>query len=434
MSVPHRLSRETALLLCLLAAGIVLRLIWLAQTPSGLTGFAGGGEAARVALTLAREGRFADAFWDGSGPTAHLMPVSPAAAALVFRLFPPAGAAASLTMTAWALLQSLAGYLLLRALFQRLGAHSRGVRWALAFLLLVPIFAPEETIGFRYWDGALAVCLSAANLLAALAVERSGAMSVRSAVGAAILWAITAFAAPIAGFALALAWAWVVLRRLPFGQAARFATLSAIALAAMLTPWTIRNGREVGSPVVLRSNFGLEFAIGTHPAALSDQPPAKVYLDRLKAVHPLYGGPGKAALIRAGGEVPYFRRLGAETWRWAATHPLAFARLSLGHLVQFFAPPAWTLLLSTWDDFIPLRAALITLVDLAGLFAIGVGIRQKRPGYALLAIFVTVAALPYALVQPNPRYTYLVWGLLAFAAADGLSRYLRSRRGAGYAR
>lgn len=432
--VKRSLGGEVAFVAGMLVAGVVLRLIWLGGTPSGLTGFAGGGEAARVALTLAREGRFADAFWDGSGPTAHLMPVSPAVAALVFRFFPPASAAASAMLLAWALAQSLGGYLLLRTLFARLGADRRALRWGLGFLLLVPIFAPEETVGFRYWDSALAVCLVGANLLAATTVERRGAMPVGSAIGVAALWAIAAFASPVAGFALALVWAWVALHRLPFAQAARFALLSAIGIAALLTPWTLRNARELGQPVVLRSNFGLEFAIGNHPAALSDRAPAEVYLERLRAIHPLYGGPGRAALIRAGGEVPYFRQLGAETWRWAAAHPFGFAQLCARHLFQFFVPPAWTLALSTWEDFIPLRAALIAIVDLAGLAAIAVGMRQRRPGYSLLAIFVAAAALPYSLVQPNPRYTYLVWGLLAFAAADGASRYLRARPGAGKAR
>lgn len=419
----RNIGGEAALLAVLLAAGVALRLLWLAQTPSGLTGFVGGGEAARVALTLARDGVFGDAFWDGSGPTAHLMPVSPAAAALAFRLFPPANAAASMTLLGWALAQSLGGYLLLRTLFVRLGADARALRGALAVLLLLPIYAPEETVGFRYWDGAAAVCLAAANLLLALRVERSAAMSNRLAAGAALLWAITAFTSPVAGSALALVWGWVALRRLPFAAAARFALVSAVAGAAVFAPWTIRNARALGSPVVLRSNFGLEFAIGNHPAALSDQPPAQVYADRLTAIHPLYGGPARAALLRAGGEVPYARALGTETWRWAGAHPLGFARLTVRHLFQFFCPPAWTLLLSTWDDALPLRAALIALVDLAGLLAIAAGVRQHRPGYALLAIFVAAAALPYALVQPNPRYTYLVWGLLAFAAADGAVRW-----------
>lgn len=426
--------RDAALLLILLIAGVLLRLVWLARSPSGLTGFAGGGEAARVALTLAREGRFADAFWNGSGSTAHLTPVTPGVAALVFRLFPPAGAVSSLALTTWALMLSLGGYLLLCELFARLDAEGRAVRWAMAFLLLVPLYAPEETIGFRYWDGAAAVCLSAANLLWALEVERTRALSPGSALGAAILWAAAVFTAPVAGVAAAAVWAWVALRRLPFRHAARFAALSVAALAVVLTPWTVRNARELGAPVLLRSNFGLEFAIGNHSAALSGRPSAEVYVDRLKAIHPLYGGPGRAAMIRAGGEVPYFRQLGAETWRWAAAHPFGFAQLCARHLFQFFVPPAWTLALSTWEDLIPFRAALMAVMDIAGLIAIGIGVRQRQPGYALLAIFVAVAALPYSLVQPNPRYTYLVWGILVFAAADGASRYLRSRPGAGNAR
>lgn len=414
----------------LLAAGIALRLLWLTRTPGGLTGFAGGGEAARVALALARTGTFGDAFAQGSGPTAHLMPVLPAIAAAVFRIAPPTSAAASLILLAWALAQTLGGILLLRLLFARMGASPGALRWATATLLLAPVFVQDEVIGFRFWDGAAAVCLGAAGLLAALSIERDGRLGLQRAAGAAALWALTVFVNPIAGFALALVLGWTAIRRLPRADAVRFALLSAATLALLLVSWTIRNARALGDPVVLRSNFGLELAIGNHPAALSDVAPEKVYLARLTELHPLYSGANRAAMARAGGEVPYARRLGAETWRWIGAHPLSFARLAARHLRQFLFPPAWLMITTGWEELTVPRAALVSLLNLCGLAAIAVAVARRRPGAALLAIYVAAVALPYALVQPVPRYTYLVWGLLAFAAWDGAARLAASLPGA----
>lgn len=416
------IAGDAVFLIVVVAAGVALRLAWLSRTEGGIIGFAGGGEAARIALTLAREGRFADAFWPGSGPSAHVMPVSPAIAALVFRLFPPASPAAAMTLLAWALVQMLAAIGMTRLLFARLGADPRALRWATAMLLLVPVYAPDEVISFRYWEGALTVCLSAAALLTALDVERRGALSARAALGAAALWAAVMFGNPIAGAALALVWAWVALRRLPMRESMRFALLSAAAGAMLLVPWTIRNAHELDAPIVLRSNFGLEFAIGNHAAALSPAASEQTYAARLRQVHPLHGAAGREAFTRAGGEVAYARRLGAETRRWIAADPFGFARLALRHLSEFLFPCAWQMLFSGWEEWTGPRAALVALVDLTGLLTIAAGVIRRRAGYALLAIFVAAVALPYALVQPIPRYTYLVWALLAFAAWDGIVR------------
>lgn len=214
---------DDALIPALVLAAVALRLAWLARTGGGVSGFAADGEATRVALTLARTSWFADAFWPGSGPTAHLTPLAPLPAAAVFRLFAPEGAFASLLLLGWSLAQSLGGYLLMRRLFVRLGAPPAALRWALVSLLVLPVFAGEETIAFRYWDGAAAVCLSALALPAAFAVERGGPLAAGGAAVQAALWATTVMVSPVVALALALVWAWVALRRLPFREAARFA-------------------------------------------------------------------------------------------------------------------------------------------------------------------------------------------------------------------
>lgn len=144
----------------------------------------------------------------------------------------------------------------------------------------------------------------------------------------------------------------------------------------MLLPWAIRYAFALGAPVMLRSNFGLELAIGNHAAALSDAPPERVYADRLAAVHPLNNLHGAAALRRAGGEVPYFRQLGDEARSWIADHPTGFARLTAHHLRQFFWADAWEMMFDGRERNPRARALLVGLVDVAGLVAIAFGARR----------------------------------------------------------
>lgn len=70
-----------------------------------------------------------------------MTPAVPLPAAIAFRSFAPESAAASLLLLGWSLLLSLGGYLLLLRLFVRLGASAAALRWALALLLLAPVFA-----------------------------------------------------------------------------------------------------------------------------------------------------------------------------------------------------------------------------------------------------------------------------------------------------
>ncbi|WP_404333410.1 hypothetical protein AB2M62_10090 [Sphingomonas sp. MMS12-HWE2-04] len=326
-------------LLLMLLGGLALRLIWLVQVNGPIDGFYGSAEATHVALAFARHRSIADAYFEGYGPTAHLLPVLPAIAGSILWLFGPGSSAANIALLAWSLLQVGAAYLLLRRLFERLGADPLVTRWGMALLCLALPFAPQETIDFRYWEGAAALCLAACNLLWIAAFDAGRAFDRRAMLCVAALSAITFFVCPPVGLAVDGCWAIFALRRLPVRRWLAFGALSAAALAVLLVPWALRNERALGTPVMLRSNFGLEFALANHPAAVSGRAPEYVFADRLLEIHPYQKlGKGQAALRAAGGEVAYSRELGRKTWLWIAAHPADFARLSLRHLREFFFP------------------------------------------------------------------------------------------------
>lgn len=424
-------------MLWLLLGGLALRLLLLHVRDDGLTGFYGGGEATRIALALARTGTFADAYYEGYGPTAHLLPLLPGAAGAIFWLFGPLSVSANLALLGWSLLQTFASYLLLRRLFQRLNMDATAIRWGLALLCLVPVFQPQETIDFRYWEGAAALTLAALNLNLLLALDARTRVGWGALLLSAILAALTFFVSPAAGLGIYACWGLFALRRLGPIRASQFGGLSAAALALLVVPWAVRNATMLGEPVPLRSNFGLEIAIANHPAAVPGNRPAETFAERMLAIHPYHSSAARIELARDGGEIAYGRNLATDTKGWIAAHPLDFARLSARHLRQFFFPSPWQFYFTDWEEWRHARAILLSLASLFGLLGLGAAIYQRRRGYGWLAIYIAGAALPYAIVQPIPRYSYLVYGMLAFLAVEALLRaghYAVGRVGPGTAR
>jgi hypothetical protein len=120
-------------------------------------------------------------------------------------------------------------------------------------------------------------------------------------------------------------------------------------------------------------------------------------------------------MIAAGGELAYSHDLGNRTWRWIRHHPAAYAQIALRHYREFFLPAPWQFHLSEWKAWERTRAVLIGLVNAIGLVALVIGMLLGYRSYGYLLGYTLVAALPYALVQPIPRYTYIVFPVLTFA-------------------
>lgn len=435
---PIRVEKRSGALLtaALLALGLALRIWWIDLSETG-TRFLDLGEAARTAVALADRGVIADAFFPGQGPTAHLMPVMVVIAASVFRLFGSESAAASLILTGWALLQVFASYLLARRLFAAIGASRSVLAGGLAILCLLPAYVVQECADFRYWEGALATCLAMLNLLLIADLDTREDIAWQPLILAAALAAAVFFVSPTTGFAIGACWAWFALRRLDFARTLRFAGIAGAALALVVGPWMLRNHAVLGEPIALRSNFGLELAIANHPAAATAAPPLEVLRARMDAVHPYANPPGEARLRAAGGEIAYARRLGAETRAWIAAHPLDFLGLSLRHYRQFYVPERWQGALTNWPVWETERIDAIRFVSILGLIGLVVGLVRRRRHYGLIALYVAAAGLPYALVQPIPRYSYGLWALFAFLAAQLLADLMaaiarRLRRGASH--
>lgn len=417
-----RLLQDWPFIAAAAGAGILLRLIWLSRAEGPLTGFHSAGEATAVAITLARTGVFGGSFHPGYGPTAHLTPISPSLAAGIMAMLGVDTPAANIALLCWALAQVAMGWWLLLILFRRLGADRASLRSGLAVLAIVPVFMGEETIAFRYWEGALTQLLVVANLILLFDAQGRAALNGRWTAMVAALTAVTFFISPPAGLAVNLCWAIWAVRTLPPARVARFAAACTAMLAVIVAPWAMRNAAVMGEPVLLRSNAGLELAIGNHPAALSDRPADAVYAERLLEIQPLFSAGARARIGPAGGEIAYARSLGQQAAQWIAEHPMGFVQLSMRHLRQFFFPQSWQLMFGQATA----RAAFMGMISAIGLAGLAIALWQRRPGYWMIAVYLGTVALPYAVVQPIQRYSYLIYGILVMLAAELVVRLVRA--------
>jgi hypothetical protein len=409
--------------LVLLALGLSLRLGWIMLSPSQ-----GAGEASNVAIAFAKTGEFADAYFIGSGPTAHLMPTTPMVAGLIFKLFGISTPTSNGILFFWCLAQVLLSFVLLFVLFRRLGTPIIALLGALTFLSLVPVYIGLETFDFRFWEGASAVCLGCISLIMLVSLDGSSDIGWRHIFFGGLLAAVTFFVSPTFGLGIYAASGIFAFRN--FSGVRLWGALGAAVLiiSAILTPWVVRNINVLHAPIVLRDNLGLEMNIANVNVPMSQPDPLSSFRHKMETTHPVFKE-GRERLEKAGGEIAYQRIVSAEVHQWIRENPVKFARLSLRHLGQFFFPQPWQFRYTGTGKLSVTRSIIISTISLLGMFGLFLGLWQRRPGFQYLAATILITSLPYMVVQPIPRYTYVIYGLLLFLAADGLLRvYSLSRK------
>jgi hypothetical protein len=205
-----------------------------------------------------------------------------------------------------------------------------------------------------------------------------------------------------------------------------------IAVAGLLAGvWAERNMAMLGAPIALRDNLGLELAISNHDGAVHPADPFAGYISRMVEIHPIHSEAALEAMQAAGGEAPYYRRLGETAEAWIVAHPAQFVQLSAQRFFEFYLPPRWF-----WEQYghygfvTSLQQFFSWAAAIAGLGTLGF-MAWSRRGYGYLLIATLACSAPYVIIQPTLRYRYLVSTLLIFLAFDGIARlaaYLAGRR------
>ena len=418
-STMSRPSREPWIVIALLICGALARFL-VGNSANNLSPLRG--ESHNVAISLATTGRFADPFGYPSGPTAHIGMLTPLPSALVYWLFGGDSPYAEFILYCWgAFLVCLSIWLCWR-LMVVLDAPRAARLVAVAVAALAPLQFHTEMNENRNMEINLATVVFIWTLLK-LAESDVNLLTRRSLV---LIGASTGFLFILnsaSGLGAILSAALFHKLRVPSRQwwiAPLFMVLVGGSLAGF---WAERNMRELGAPIFLRDNLGLELALSNYSGALNPTDPSAAYLTRMKEIHPI---PMVAAeLDEKGGEVAYYHALGQQVRDWIAAHPWEFLSLCGRRFIDFFLPPRWF-----WSPFfgdpahlIALRQLVVWAAALGGLATLFVMAPRRRP-YAYILVALLGCSLPYIVVQPILRYRYMISTVLIFCALDGAFRFI----------
>jgi hypothetical protein len=348
--------------------------------------------------------------------------LTPLPSAFAYWMFGPGNPKAELALSCWAALLVCFSIWLCWRLSVLLDVPRRARIGAVAFAALVPLQFVLEIRDGRYWEVNLAVVLL---IWVLLRLAQNDAPSDRQLAFTGGLVGFLFIVSPPAGLAAGLAMLLYLVRRVPMARAWIAPGCLLFMVALFAGPWSVRNLHELGEPVALRDNFGLEFAIANHSGAVHPVNPAVAYVRREQELHPIQLMAGTRALREAGGEAAYYAQVQKLAEAWAVNHPLDFLILCQRRLVEFFLPARWF-----WSpygtpvNYVRLRQFLAWATSLAGLATLAVMARRRAP-YSYILVTVLASCLPYILVQPILRYRYLISTLMIFAAFDGAGRLFR---------
>lgn len=399
------------------------------MTGTGLKPFTG--ESHNVAVALATTGRFADPLANGGGYTAHVSMLTPLPSATAYWLFGVDTPVAEIALSIWAACLVALSIWLCWRLACLLGAPPLARVAAVAFVSLVPIQFNLEIREGRSWEVNLGVVLLLWVLLRLQLAHRKEVVDKRSLAVTGMISGFLFIVSPPAGLAAVVAIGLFLILRVRFSQW-WIAPLAFVLVAGPLAAiWAERNMIQLGEPIPLRDNFGMELDISNYSGAVHPADPHAAYVSRIEDIHPLLVGRANEKLRAAGGEVPYYHQLGREAESWIRTHPSDFLYLSARHFVQFFLPPRWF-----WGTFgavtgkaVWLRQFLVWATAIPGLITLALLAWRRRP-YAYLLAATLACSMPYIIVQPILRYRYLVSSLLIFLAFEGVGRLIRNFTGA----
>lgn len=410
---------ESLIVALFILAGAVARLIW---TSSGEHLKTLNNESHNIATSLALKGEFADAFYRGSGISAHIGMLTPIPSSLAYKIFGIDTASAEWALVLYATAVVSVTFWLCWKLARKIGTPLPARVCAIALLSLTPLQFGLETREGRAWE----VNLAALGLIWVLnrIVAENESLETKYK-EAALTGAASAFLfilSPPAGLAASIAMG--LFEYLNFDSRRLFGRLGAFLLVLTVVSgfWAFRNFSEIGDPIPLRDNFGLELDIANYPGAVNPINEKEQFLQRITDIHPVSLGHGLAAMKISGGEARYYKKLGAEAKDWIIKNPINFAFLTSRHLRQFFFPPSWF-----WGTFggggqnVAIRLLITWCLAATGLISL-VYLSISKANYLYVLSATIAASIPYAFVQPTLRYRYLISTILIFVAFDGAAR------------
>jgi len=381
-----------------------------------------GTENERVAASLAASQGWADAFDHGTGATAHTAPLYPLLLAGIYRLYGDYEQTTSRRIQGGlSIALSVMALLFLPVLAGKLGL-SRVAGWLAAFVgAVIPTNLRVELTGRHEGVAAVVALLALVWCLADL--RQHGWTGRRAVIRTGGLLGLTALLSPnfllipVLYFAAELA-----CRGAARGRIVRCGLVVASISLLLVAPWMVRNYRVLGGFVPLRSNFGLELAVGNRPGA-----DGHTYTEGMQDMHP-YSSAAERARLTEQGELAYMRNKQHQALNWIYAHPRDFVWLMTRRARLFWVTTeeAWLNLdLAPFAVRVPLYTVLtfVVLVELLRLL-------WKQPAVGRLLISVILGAgLPYLVTHVEQRYRLPLAGLYLLLSLNLILVLLSRLRG-----
>ena len=372
----------------ILSLTLAIRVAIVATWPTPVVSLARG-EAENIAATLATQGRFADPFCLPTGPTAHNPPFYPWLVALVYRTL---GLGLAARWVRFAL--SILAYSILFGLPPRIAAlmglpAEAGVLGGFA-LAALPLRKSAE-IGS--WEDPYAAIALAFLLVWTLRLKRQDAPTWLQAALYGISWGALFYISPspvvtYLGLGLYLVFSSHHPRRTVL-----WLSVAILFSVLVVTPWTLRNRRELGGWMFMRSNLGLELCYGNNDVAQ----PTILLNNRYHRLNlNPYWSKEEARWVARVGELAYNREKLSRAKAWIVAHPWRFTQLCAMRAGQMwfgiFEEPRWLSLL----------IASSTILGLLGLLALWRSARFDQ--FAVIGVFWLTYPSIYFVFQYVNRY------------------------------
>ncbi|HEX4155698.1 MAG TPA: hypothetical protein VHY48_08805 [Acidobacteriaceae bacterium] len=384
-----------------------------------------GFEAGRIARSLVEGHGYANPFNGWSGPTAWLPPLYPLLLALAFKLFGVyTHAAAFFVLTVDSVFSAAiapAVYEIAARCFDAKGiarrASTKAVPVALWAAWMWAVYPAALQFAIHWlWDTSLSAFLFTWALVFALRLRGTGEDDERAGRGQWLrwamfgaLWGLVALANASLLICLPAAGLWVVWPRLRSGWSRRGLrrvwagmVLAAVVFCAVMTPWWVRNERTMHTFIATRSNFGAELYESTLPS--HDGFPWGTTL-------PTWAGAPEFKLYAQMGEVRFVQMRKQQAVERIRANPARIARWTMDRFLFF------------WDN-VPHPAERHPMMEigrrlsycflsLAGLMGLGLALRRRVEGAALMGWIFLLMPLPYYLVTVQARFRHPLEPLIA---------------------
>jgi len=391
------------------------------------------GEMERTAACFVNNGYFGDPYRPDvtTGPSAHIAPGYAAFLALIYTQFGTGTTGHNVQAVCSIFIMGIAISLLVplgKKLF-----HSAWVGWmaAIAMSLLPLSINFLQVLG--QWDQHISLLIAHLYLLLMLELHESQWQSWQKT----LLFGIFTGGIILVNPQFALVAALFGILEIAI-QRHRRNTIVKLAIAAilailMITPWTLRNHRELGAWYFIRSNAGLEMWLGNRDEAngFSHFTSDDDIHSPFRQLHPLYSDVTFAKYVTFG-EKKFMHDRRAEAEEWIRTHPERFAELCLIRARLFWFPPPRMWSANKAGRFTPeLRSIMYCTINTFAIFGWLLLFRQAWRKAFIVATCLIGLSLAYYMLHVEIRYLFPLHGicvLLACSVVFSIAARLMPRR------